>query len=76
MLSLSSMALQRGSGDGRKKQKVINEGLLAIINRKKRELDLLALAKKNLQHPEVYQKSCELDVYIIKYMKWQNKAKE
>jgi len=76
MLSLSSMALQRGSGDRRKKQKMIDEGLLAIIYRKKRELNLLVLAKKNLRDPEVYQKSCELDVYIVKYMKWQNKAKE
>jgi hypothetical protein len=76
MLSLSSTALRGGSGNVIKQQQVINKGLLTIINRKKRELNLLVLAKKNLQDPEVYRKSCELDVYIVKYMKWQNKARE
>jgi len=72
MLSLSSAALRRDSGDEIKRQKMIKDGLLSIINRKKRELDLLVLAKKNLQDPDVYQKSCELDVYIVKYMKQHN----
>lgn len=73
--SFSCTAARTVSNDEVKEQKEIKNGLLSVINRKKRELDLLVLSKKNLQDPEVYQKSCELDVYIVKYMRYKQ-AKE
>ena len=50
-----------------------SESLHSAIILKKAELAKLVAQKKSLQDQEVYQKSCELDLLVVAYMKLQGK---
>lgn len=46
-----------------------SKSLQTMIKRKKIELNRLVAQKQSLQDEEVYQKSCELDILVVDYMR-------
>jgi hypothetical protein len=72
MLSYPNSAEHRVFNEGLRAKNRKKNCLLAVINHKKRELNRLVIAKMNIQDPEVYRKSCELDVFIVNYMRSNN----